>query len=860
MSKKKEKSVLGMGFKNLFDEKENGASIFEESLEEELEIAQATDILEKDTGGGAASESDTESESATESESDTASESGAASQIVESPEQVEQKPDDPVSDNTSEDEVRTESVSANTTTVVVEDIELLQLFVQESQDHLENIEDKILKLEATHDPDTTNEIFRCMHTMKGSSSFLGLKKIQELSHDLESILDQLRSNDISISQEVVDILLEGTDVLCKMMADLSRVAHENAGAKGKVEISDSEIEITPILARIGQICGPPKESDSSVDPTAVKEETNGTKGLITDEMQDKFLSESRDLLDRVEKDILELEQKPNDKTILNNAFRDIHTIKGNAGFLGYNVLEKMCMDLESLLDSIRDGEKRASPQITTTILKKLDLMHQSMQSLLDKEVVAEPGGAIGSSAGAEEEPGADRPIGEILVDMGEATPEVIDQALDIQARKLGEILVDEAMVSKTAVDKALDSQGKVAAADRVGVRPLERKDIRVDMGKLDKLFDLMGELITAEAMVLHNPELESLDLEGFAKAGNYLAKITREMQEITMSVRMIPLEGLFNKMRRLVRDLSKKFGKSINLVVRGQETEMDRNVIEQISDPMVHIIRNAIDHGIEAEDVRKKKGKDKKGTVSLGASYEGAEIWITVKDDGAGLDRKKILQKAEEKGLLTGDPASMEDGELWQLLFAPGFSTAEMVSEVSGRGVGMDVVKRNIEKLRGKIDIKSSPDEGTEISLKIPLTLAIMDGIIARVGNSLFALPLGDILEFHKATQSQITKSDTRREVLRLREEIIPVIKLHEFFMTATDKTDICEGIVIIVQTNDRKAGFLVDDIMGYQQIVVKALPEFLGDMKAISGCSILGNGEVSLIIDTGSFLKGELE
>jgi two-component system chemotaxis sensor kinase CheA len=332
------------------------------------------------------------------------------------------------------------------------------------------------------------------------------------------------------------------------------------------------------------------------------------------------------------------------------------------------------------------------------------------------------------------------------------------------------------------------------------------------------------------------------------------------MQEITMSVRMIPLEGLFNKMRRLVRDLARKFGKKINLTVIGQETEMDRNVIEEIADPLVHIIRNAIDHGIEDGETRKDGGKDDTGTVSLSAKYEGNEIWISIKDDGAGLDRKRILAKAEERELLKADAETLQDEEVWQFLFEPGFSTAAQVSEVSGRGVGMDVVKRNIESLRGKIDISSTLGGGTEIILKIPLTLAIIDGITLKVGNVLYAIPLGDILEFHKASDEQVTKTDARSEVLRLREEIIPVIKLHEFFQTQTEKIKVSDGILIITQGNGNKAALLVDEIEGYQQIVVKTLPTYLGSMRAISGCSIMGTGEVTLIIDTGSLLKEELD
>ena len=327
-----------------------------------------------------------------------------------------------------------------------------------------------------------------------------------------------------------------------------------------------------------------------------------------------------------------------------------------------------------------------------------------------------------------------------------------------------------------------------------------------------------------------------------------------------MSVRMIPLEGLFNKMRRLVRDLSRRFGKEIDFSVYGQDTEMDRNVIEEIADPLMHIIRNSIDHGIESVVRRREVGKADTGGLELGAKYEGNEIWISVTDDGAGLDREKILAKARERGLVKNETEGMKDEEVWQLIFEPGFSTAEQVSEVSGRGVGMDVVKKNVEKLRGKVDVDTDPGKGTTIVLKIPLTLAIIDGITAQVSNILYALPLSDILEFHKATENQITRTSATRQVLRLRDEIIPVVNLHTFFGGTNGTSSITGGILIITQRNGKKAALLVDEIVGYQQIVVKALPDYLGAMRAMSGCSILGNGEVSLIIDVGSVLKEEFD
>ena len=738
-------------------------------------------------------------------------------------------------------------------TVIVDDMELLTAFTQECGDHLETMEEKILALEANYDSATVDEIFRSMHTMKGTSAFFGFNKIKELSHRLESLLDSLRQGSISVTSELVDILLQGTDYLGRMVSHLSSITSAGAAEGETIEIPDSGIDISPILRSIDSVNrdeGVPDEQPPEV-PSEVNLQLSADE-LVTDEMREKFVAEVGELLDSVENNLVKLEDNPDDFELLNDTFRYVHTIKGNAGFLGYGDLEKICMSMETVLDSIRTGSKKLGPQVISRLLSVVDSMRSRLPML---------GGTANSLADDTSVASVAKPIGEILVEMGDITQDVLDEALDKQDRKIGEILVSEGLVQEDSVKKALEAQGKSASVSTAaGGNLVQRKDIRVDMEKLDKLFELTGELITAETMVVHHPGLKNLDLNGFESAANYLTKITRQMQEITMTVRMIPLEGVFNKMRRLVRDLTKKFGRKVLMEISGQETEMDRNVIEQIADPLVHLMRNAIDHGIEDAAIRAKAGKPEEGKLALNAKYEGNEIWITIKDDGKGLDRDKILAKAKERGMLKGDEENRSDEDIWTLIFEPGFSTAAQVSDVSGRGVGMDVVRRNIEKLKGKIGVTSKSGEGTEIILKIPLTLAIMDGITVKVGNCNYAMPLGDILEFHKATDNQVIYTDSRRAVLRLRNELRPIIKLCEFYGTSTKKSDATDGILIITNANGRKAAVLVDDIIGYQQIVVKSLPGYIGTMRAVSGCSIMGDGEVCLIIDMGSLLKEELE
>jgi two-component system, chemotaxis family, sensor kinase CheA len=623
--------------------------------------------------------------------------------------------------------------------------------------------------------------------------------------------------------------------------------------------------------------------------------------LISPEMIDSFISETNDLLDNVEEALLEMEKDPvHSGDLINDAFRAVHTVKGNAGFFGFADIEQSCMDIESVMDNVRKGNKEATNNLITDLLENVDSVRGLLKTVGMKEAESasesttvkapdeappdvapagntraggEPESAEEKPEEAQSQPGVEfiedvevetesdyKPLGDVLIEMGATTRDKIDHALDEQQKKLGEILVEKGVTQKDVVDKALQEQAKYQAAAKESAYAVKRKDIRVDMGKLDRLFDLMGELITAEAMVVSHPELEKLDIENFHKAANEMSKITRSMQEITMGIRMIPLEGLFNKMRRLVRDLARKFDKKINLSISGQDTEMDRNVIEEISDPLVHIIRNSIDHGVEGQEQREAAGKSSEGNIGLDAKYEGNEIWITISDDGGGLRRDKILAKAEKNNLLTGSPDELSDSDVWQLIFEPGFSTADQVSEISGRGVGMDVVRRNIEKLRGKIDIASTPGEGTNIVLKIPLTLAIIDAINFQVGTMQYSVPISDIVEFQKVTEEQVTRTSSEQEVLRLREEIIPIIKLHQFFDIETVKRKVSDGLVIIAQGRGKKIALLVDEIIGNQQIVIKPLPEYMAGMRAVSGCSIMGNGEVTLILDIGSLIREELD
>jgi len=358
-------------------------------------------------------------------------------------------------------------------------------------------------------------------------------------------------------------------------------------------------------------------------------------------------------------------------------------------------------------------------------------------------------------------------------------------------------------------------------------------------------------------MVTHNPDILDYEFENFNKASHHLQRITSELQDVSMAVRMVPLSATFRKTIRLVHDLSHKFNKKVKLNLKGEETEVDKTVIEQISDPLVHIIRNAIDHGIESPDKRLSSGKNETGSISLEAGHDGGEVVIIIRDDGAGLNRDRILEKGLKQGLVSEDnKTSISDEKIFKLIFEPGFSTAEKVTDVSGRGVGMDVVNRNLEKIKGKVDIKSSLGNGSTFTLRIPLTLAIVDGMLVRAGDAHYIIPLLSIRESFRPDPDNITILPDGREVVKVREELIPVTRIHRLYNVKSDYTELHEGILVIIEHQDEAICLFLDEVVGQQQTVIKALPGYMSNIQGVSGCSILGDGQVCLILDVGTIIK----
>ncbi|URA10361.1 chemotaxis protein CheA [Thermospira aquatica] len=585
----------------------------------------------------------------------------------------------------------------------------------------------------------------------------------------------------------------------------------------------------------------PSESAEPSSPSKTPDFSNfRLENLVTPEMLDRFHNETSELLDEAEQTILQIENAENKTELIQAVFRSIHTIKGNASFLNLERIATQAQTLENILDNLRNNTMPFSPAVTNILLRGIDYIRHDITKL-QKEETETP----------EQEY---KPLGEILVEMGAVSKENVEEALLEKEKPLGEILVEKGVVSEENIQTALKKQSSMTK--NISSVASQRREIRVEASRLDRLFDLMGELINAEAMVLHHPLIKQIEDDNLQKSITHLTKISRELQEVTMEVRMVPLEGLFIRMHRLVRDLSNKFNKTIDLRITGQENEIDKNLIDQLADPLLHLLRNAIDHGIENREERLAQGKPERGLIELSAQYQGNEIWISVRDDGRGLNREKILSKAKANKLLQKNPEEMSDQEVWRLIFLPGFSTKDQVTDISGRGVGMDVVLKNIEKLRGQVDIATEEGKGTTITMKIPLTMAILDGVICRIGQALFILPIADIVEFFKPHTHQLTRGEGNSLLINLRGEILPVLDLEEIYYKTQNQTPLTQRILIVVTDQGRKIAIAVDEILSSQQVVVKSFSDYIGRVAGMIGCSILNEGQIGFIIDIKGLFK----
>jgi two-component system chemotaxis sensor kinase CheA len=592
-----------------------------------------------------------------------------------------------------------------------------------------------------------------------------------------------------------------------------------------------------------------------------------------DSVLKEFLIESRENLDQLDRDLVALEQDPRDPARLASIFRTIHTIKGTCGFLGLTRLEAVTHVAENLLSRLRDGVLLLNAEITTALLALVDTVREILTHVEqtgtegerdDAALIATltrlqdpppPSAAEASPPPAETEPAVELPppapipVGDILVATGAVSPAKVLEALRQQAegdpRPVGEILLERGEVQPQEVSQALRVQEAAATSVSEG-------SVRVDVGLLDKLMNLVGELVLARNQILQFTATQRD--AAFLGSTQRLNLITTELQEGVMKTRMQPIGNVWNRFPRVVRDLARQCGKRVRVEMEGKETELDRTIIEAIKDPLTHVVRNAVDHGIEPPEARLAAGKPAEGLLALRAYHEGGQVNIEISDDGAGIDPDRIRAKALERGLITREQAArMSDRECVQLVFLPGFSTAQAVTNVSGRGVGMDVVKTNIEKIGGTVDIQSHPGQGTTLKIKIPLTLAIIPALIVTSGGERYAIPQVNLLELVRLEGEQAQHAIEQihgAPVYRLRGHLLPLVYLNRE-LGLEERAAAQDGVnIVVLQADDRQFGLVVEGINDTEEIVVKPLSKQLKNVSLFAGATIMGDGRVALILD----------
>ncbi len=610
---------------------------------------------------------------------------------------------------------------------------------------------------------------------------------------------------------------------------------------------------------------------------------------MSDEMQEilnDFLTESNEMLEVLDQRFVTLESDPNNTDLLNEIFRAMHSMKGSAGFLGFNNLVDVAHRGENILNKLRQGEMAVNPAIISLILETIDVIKAIMADIREsgtdshvataaiaaklddilngKTVAAAPAPteAVAPKVEAAAAPvAAPQTLGEILVNDGLASKEQVLDALTAQQHQsepktpLGEILLQAKAITERALDQALHKQEKQP-------KPAEEDaTIRVETKRLDSVMNLVGELVLGRNRLIKiGTQLEQQhesdpQVRVLSETLAQLNLVTTDLQLAVMKTRMLPIKKVFAKLPRMVRDLSQKLNKQVHLEMRGEETELDKSVADEIGDPLVHLVRNAIDHGIETPAERQAKGKAGEGQLTIAASQEGNSIVIRINDDGRGIQVEKIKEKALAKGLISeAELATMEHREILNLIFLPGFSTAEKVTDVSGRGVGMDVVRTNIRKINGSVDLESEPGKGSQIIIKLPLTIAIIQALMVEVERSIFAIPLSTVIEAVRISRSEI-KTINGREVLHLRDRVLPLIRLAQEFDIPTD-SDRERFYVVVAALGDRRVGVVVDELRSQEEVVIKSIWDYLETVKGVSGATITGEGKVVLILDTSELVQ----
>ena len=662
---------------------------------------------------------------------------------------------------------------------------------------------------------------------------------------LETILDQISANIAEISDGPENLLKQAKRATAKAAGMLEKILQQEVDDTNNSikTISNAATALQNLIDLMTESASA-SETDAA-DSTAPAVEEQGfivpedDVPLILD-----FITESKEHIESSEAGLLDLEAKPDDDEVLNLIFRAFHTIKGMAGFLNLAEIGSLAHSAENLLDLARNGKVILAGTNTDVIFESIDMIKKMINDLSES---VEQGVAVPPQQRLE-------PLLAKLksaVD-GEAFASSLDTASGQEKdEKLDTILnPDDSTKQDDKANAQVPAQAKTS-----GKGHSNDEKIKVSTDRLDNLINMAGELVIAQLMLSEDVNTSFIGEHGLGRKVAHQGKIVRDIQELSMSMRMVPIAGVFQKMARLVRDLSHKAGKDVNFFTYGEDTELDRSIVDKIADPLVHMVRNSVDHGIESAEDRAKSGKEPSGRVELRAFHQAGHIVIEIEDDGKGLNKDRILKKAIETGVVKASD-DLSDEEIFKLVFHAGLSTAEKITSVSGRGVGMDVVKKNIEALHGKIDIRSTPGKGTVFTIRMPLTLAIIEGQVVTIGNERYVIPINSIIQSLRPTSKQVSSVQGRREMVMVRGKLIPLVRLYSLFGIVPTSEDPTESLVVIAQEDDKKCCLLVDQLLGQQQVVIKNLGDGLGKLKGVSGGAIMGDGKISLILDIPGLIE----
>ncbi|MFB2780059.1 chemotaxis protein CheA [Shewanella mangrovisoli] len=691
--------------------------------------------------------------------------------------------------------------------------EFHQVFFEESHEHLENMEQLLLALDlAAPDPEELNTIFRAAHSIKGGSGIFGFTALTSVTHVMENLLDKTRKGTFELSSSVIDLLLRTVDTLSHI---LNLYREEEPIDWQQVEFAKNQLVAAlngePFSTQAAKVVETVNQDKPAAVSTNSASQEEASFGFFEDEVELGLVDETEHF----------------------GFFDEAYTAKEIR---------------------VEDIHSNAADPATHAAVSDDELGYGFFESLTAESFANE---LDALSTPIRDAQVTDKPINKTLVEQSDAKtarskkPPKDSAQLKFQATTDVKLEAQTHLASSPAQNTTSVTPAASSQAAKKATTSTQDATLRVETSKIDTLVNLAGELVITQSMLtLIGNELGGELGERLKTALNELERNTREMQEAVMSVRMLPVSFVFNRFHRLVRDLSEQLGKNVNLVIEGGNTEIDKGMIEKLVDPLTHLVRNSLDHGIEKPEKRVAAGKSEAGVLSLKASQRGGSIVIAVHDDGGGLNRERILQKARENGMAL--PENMTDKQVWQLIFAAGFSTAAEVTDVSGRGVGMDVVRKNIEALGGRIDIDSVAGEGATFEIQLPLTLAIVDGMSVSVGNQIYILPLVHIIESIQPQTEQL-KFLAKERLLRVREEYLPLLNLYQLMEIEPQAKTPEAGIVVLLESNNKRFGLCVDALVGQQQVVIKSLEKHYRRIPGVSGATIMGDGSVALILDVES-------